>query len=285
MPITTLIMNLSGKYLFAICLLAGVLSCKKENKPVEDESQGTNFNFLQKTILKSPDNSAEKINLYEYNLVGQVVKAISFDKTNGISSTIKNTETFYRSTSSRLDSVVFVTMDSTVLKYKAIVLFTYDFTNKISKSIQTATPGLSPGSQMVRDSSLYFYTSGQLSQRTDYRSHDNNPYSLVRDLYYNYDATGNLLMLRLVWPTVPTDTVKFTFDNKTNSIPVERGIHFWAPAFYDDYKFTNNPISKTVRSSDSYTYEYRYAANNKPLYRKEKVVGTPAYGELYYYYD
>ena len=277
-------MRLSGKYLFAVILIAGALSCKKENKPVEEESQGTNFNFLEKIILRSPDNSAEKITFYEYNSVGQVAKAIYFDKTNGISSTIKNTETFYRS-SARLDSVVFITTDTTVIKYKAVVLFTYDFTNKISKSVQTAMPGLSAGSQMVRDSSLYFYTSGQLSQRSDYRSHDNNPYSLLRELYYSYDATGNLLMLRLVWPTAPIDTVKFTFDNKTNSIPVERGIHSLAPAFYDDYKFTNNPISKTVRNSDSYTYEYRYTTNNKPLYRKEKVVGSPSYGELYYYYD
>ena len=278
-------MNFPRKYFFAICLLAAALSCKKETKPVEEENQGTNFNFLQKTILRSPDNSAEKINLYEYNLVGQVAKHIYYDKTNGVSSSIKNTETFYRSTSSRLDSVIFVTTDTTVIKYKAVVLFTYDFTGKTSKSIQTATPGLTAGSQMVRDSSLYFYTSGQLSQRTDYRSHDNNPYSLLRELYYSYDAIGNLSMLRLVWPTAPTDTVKFTFDNKTNSIPVERNIHFWAPAFYDDYKFTNNPVSKTVRSSDSYTYEYRYTTNNKPLYRKEKVVNSPAYGELYYYYD
>jgi len=279
-------MNLSGKYLFAVCLIVGALSCKKENKPVEEESQGTNFNFLQKTILRSPDNSAEKINLYEYNSVGQLAKAIYFDKTNGISSTIKNTETFYRSTSSRLDSAVFVTTDTTVIKYKAVVSFTYDFAGKASKSIYTGTPGLSAGSQMVRDSSLYFYAGGQLSQRTDYRSHDNNPYSLLRELYYSFDVAGNLSMLRLVWPTTPsTDTVKFTFDNKTNSIPVERGIHFWAPAFYDDYKFVNNPISKTVRNSDSYTYEYRYTTNNKPLYRKEKVVGTPSYGELYYYYD
>jgi hypothetical protein len=123
-------MNFSGKYFFAVCLIAGALSCKKENKPVEEESQGTNFNFLQKIILKSPDNSAEKTTLYEYNSVGQIAKAIYFDKTNGISSTIKNTETFYRSTSSRLDSVVFVTTDTTVIKYKSVVLFTYDFTGK-----------------------------------------------------------------------------------------------------------------------------------------------------------
>jgi hypothetical protein len=278
-------MNVYVNYLFAFCITFGIISCKKENKPNEEESQGTTFNFLQKTILRSPDNSAEKITLYEYNSVGLVAKAIYFDKTNGISSTIKNTETFYRS-SSRLDSVVFVTTDTTVIKYKAVVVFTYDFTNKISKSVYIGTPGLSAGSQMVRDSSLYLYNSGQLSQRTDYRSHDNNPYTLLRELYYSYDVAGNLSMLRLVWPTIPsTDTVKFTFDNKTNSIPVERGTHFWAPAFYDDYKFINNPISKTVRNSDSYIYEYRYTTNNKPLYRKEKVIGSPSYGELYYYYD
>ena len=122
-------MNLPGKYLALICLLGGILSCKKENKPVEEESQGTNFNFLQKTILKSPDNSAEKINLYEYNLVCLVAKLIYFYKTNGISSSIINTETFFRSTSSRLDSVVFVTTDTVVIKFKSVILFTYDFSS------------------------------------------------------------------------------------------------------------------------------------------------------------
>lgn len=278
-------MFIPGKYFFSVLLLTCMLSCKKENSGTEDEVQGVNFNLLIKTILRSPDNSAEIITIYDYNSSGELIETSYFSRTNGISSPQKTIEAFYRSFS-KIDSVILLNTDMGTVTYKGKTLFTYDGTGKISKSIYISTPGYSPGSQLAKDSSLYLYNGNQLVQRTDYRSHDNNPYILLRTLNYSYDAAGNLTLLRPVWTTNPSiDSVKFTFDNKPNSAPVERRIYFWAPCFYNDYRFINNPTSKTAINSESFTYHYRYTSNNKPLYRKEKKVGSPAYGELYYFYD
>ena len=272
--------------LFIISFAVGaIVSCNEKDVIPEEESQGTSFNLLLKTVLKSPDNSAEIITTYDYNSTGQLIETSKVSQTNGVSSTQKMVTVFYR-TSSRIDSVVDVTTDTGIVKYKGRSFFSYDIAGKITNSTFIRIPGYSVNTQIGKDSSLYLYNGSQLIQRIDYRSHDNGPYTLIRDLFYTYDASGNLIMLRSDYANSSVDEIiQFTFDNKTNSVPVEGSISFWTPAFYHDYRFVNNVINKTAQSEDSYTYEYRYTPNNKPLYRKEKKVNSPAYGELYYYYD
>jgi hypothetical protein len=277
-------MRSSNLYIISF-ILAAIVSCSEKDILPEEESQGTSFNLLLKTVLKSPDNSAEIITTYEYNSTGQLIETSNVSQTNGVSSPQKTVTAYYR-TSSRIDSVVDVTTDTGIIKYKGRSFFRYDFAGKITNSVFIRVPGYSVNSQMGKDSSIYLYNGNQLIQRTDYRSDDNGPYTIIRDLFYTYDAAGNLVMLRSDYTNSSVDDIiQFTFDNKTNPVPVERSISLWTPAFYHDYRFVNNALSKTAQTEDSYTYEYRYTSNNKPLYRKEKKVNSPAYGELYYYYD
>lgn len=69
-------------------------------------------------------------------------------------------------------------------------------------------------------------------------------------------------------------------------MPLDRLLFYWAPFFYNDYKPLNNPTLLFSDGVESFNNEYTYSQNNKPLYRKSKVVGSNnSFYETWYYYD
>lgn len=264
--------------IFLVLLVSGgFISCDKE--PV-GESQGTNFNLLLKTITKNNFNTGHATTHFTYNNNNQLI-ALKYSH-DYPSSAEEQTENFYRNNTGRLDSIVFGTISN---GYPVTIktFFTYDGLGKLVKSIQKNLAG----TNLTTDSSIYVYSGNSLLQRIDYRSFNGGPFSLLRQGYYSFDGTGNLIRMIFQWPQSNIiDTARLEYDTKINPIPLDRLLGHWAPFFYDDYKPVNNPTLFLTEISESFSNEYTYAPNNKPLYRKSKVIGSAnAYYETWFYYD
>lgn len=257
-------------------MLASFASCDKE--PV-NENQGINFNLLLKTVTKTSFSSAEWTLNFTYNNNNQVTAT----KTTYLNSggTDQQTETFYRNISGRLDSSINISTGSGTTFITRTYL-TYDGSGKLIKSIQTLE-----GVNRIKDSSLYFYSGNVLQERNDYRSLNGASYSLFRRGFYTFDASGNLTKAIFEWPLNNiTDTARFEYDTKINPMPLDRLLFSWAPFFYNDYKPLNNPTLLFSDAAESFHNEYTYTMNDKPLYRKSKVIGASnSFYETWYYYD
>ena len=266
----------SGIYIFWIVAITfGFISCDKE--PIE--SQGTNYNQLLKTVTKASFSSLEWTVTFAYDnsnlLTGTRTSYLNSTGTD------EQTEAFFRNNSGRLDSSHFVSR-GTGATYFTSTRFTYDGSGKIVKSIQTGE-----GSYQFTDSSLYTYSGNVLQERKDYRSNNGGAYLLLRRGFYSFDGSGNLTQAIFQWPIGNiVDTSRFEYDTKINPIPYDRLLFNWAPFFYNDYKPVNNPTILFSDSAESFNNEYTYTSNNKPLYRKSKVIGAAnAFYETWYYYD
>lgn len=264
--------------IFFIIVISGLFfSCGKE--PPE-ESQGTNFNLLLKTVTRNNVNSAEWTLHFTYGSSGQLM-ATKTDYTNLSSGEQEQTETFYRNGSGRLDSTVFVSIGSGAT-LKTNNYFTYDAGGKLILSKQ-----YNPAVNQTKDSSLYIYAGNVLQRRDDYRSFNGGSFTLLRRGFYTFDASGNVIQTIFQWPMSNiVDTARFEYDTKVNPLPVDRLLFYWAPFFYADYRPLNNPTLQFTNAAESYSHEYSYTSNNKPLYRKSKVINsTNAFYETWYYYD
>ena len=263
--------------IFCIGILAcGLISCDKEPAT---ESQGTHYNRLLKTITKSSFSSLEWTVTFEYNNSSQVTTTrTSYLNSSG---TDQETEIFYRNGSGRLDSSHLSSTGNAATNFTRTQL-SYDGSGKLLKSIQTFD-----GVNHFKDSSLYFYSGNILQERNDYRSISGGAYSLLRRGFYTFDGAGNLTQAIFQWPIGNiVDTARFEYDTKINPMPFDRLIFYWAPFFYNDYKPVNNPTLLFTDGAESFNNEYTYAPNNKPLYRKSKVIGSAnAFYETWYYYD
>ena len=134
-----------------------------------------------------------------------------------------------------------------------------------------------------------------IEHRDDYSSAGAGPYGArSRQLFYQYDAAGNLSSLRAevvdagtIPPGLIINTSLYTYDNNSNPLPDNRSLYFsLVIPFYYDYRSVNNPvIVDNGNWGTKYTYEYRFSANNKPLYRKGKETGTTHFTEVLFYYD
>ena len=259
-----------------LVIACGFLSCDKEPPA---ESQGTNFNLLLKTVTKSSFSSLEWTVNFTYNNSNQLTGTrTSYLNPSG---TEQQTETFYRNISGRLDSCM-NTSSGGGTSYITRTYLTYDGTGKLIKSIQTRE-----GGNQFKDSSLYIYSGNTLQERNDYRSISGGAYFLLRRGFYTFDGAGNLTQAIFQWPIGNiVDTARFEYDSKINPIPLDRLIFAWAPLFYSDYKPLNNPTVLLTNAAESFNNEYTYTPNNKPLYRKSRVIGAAnAFYETWYYYD
>ncbi|MEQ1678168.1 MAG: hypothetical protein ABL876_15790 [Chitinophagaceae bacterium] len=269
------------------CIVAAILfilpSCQKEAKGDEDQSRGTNFGLLQKTVATYSYSTRKTTVNYTYNANRQLVETKTTDSDPSGNNTLQ-TETFFRDAAGRLDSSSFVNSSNGVIDYRSQTFYTYDVSGKLILSFQNVTIV----SQPYKDSSVYTYAGNTLQQRKDYRSFSGGAYNLLRDAAYQFDASGNLTQTIFHWTTHPgPDTANFQYDNKVNALPVDRLVFYWAPLFYDDYKPSNN-LKRAVNAKidfPSYNYEYQYTINNKPLYRKTIEMGSAIFYETLYYYD
>ena len=262
-------------------LCFGFISCKKET---DANSQGANFNLLVKTVTKYNQNNAVATSSFTYNTAGLLIQG-QYDYTDNSNNSGANTEKFYRNNQGRLDSITLFATGTGSIPLLTITHFYYDIVNKLILSIC-----IDPiGGQPTRDSSVYRYSGAVLQKRTDYRSFNGAAYFLLRNVAYQFDLAGNLLTAVFDWTTNPNiETLSFEYDSKPNPLPVgglDKSLFYWAPVFYTDYKPGNNPIITNVTEGSSYTTEYTYAANNKPLYGKSTYNGSSAFFETWFYYD
>jgi hypothetical protein len=283
-------MNMKNVLLLAgfLCLTAIFFACRKKTI-IPEESQGTRFERLLKTVTKSSNSPYDLITEYSYTTGGQIATIVirSRDAVTGKASLA--TETFFRNGSGRIDSIIYKTVSEGSTTESTKTYFYYQPSGTAGYSVFVNETAFNPGESPATDSSLYQYSGNRMIKRTDYRKFVANPYFLLRTFDYEYDAAGNMQLLRATYTSpAQTDTVRLTFDNKINPLPVIRGVYdvgYWGPGFYNDYSFINNPLSKQTRDWTDYTYEYRYTANNKPLFQKIKQVGTTVYSDVYFYYD
>jgi hypothetical protein len=264
-------------------MLLLITSCQK-GIDVIAESQGTDFNILLKTVVKSADNPAyNSTTLYNYNATGQAIVVTRS------TSSAKQIETYYRKANGKLDSIVVISITNSQTTIESKTEFNYDVSGNISFSLYRSVAGWI-------DSCVYSYQAGQIAQRILYKKAAGaNNYLLLHTLSYTYDAAGNLSQLNAVWTNpILTHNCTYTYDLKQNSLPVleyENELYgFWTTAYYHDYRLANNILKRrSTRPNDwdlsDIDYEYKYAANNKPLYQKAKIVGTPQFYEIFYYYD
>lgn len=267
---------------FILLLLLTGSACKKE--AAQPESQGTNFDLLQKTVTTYNYSNRQTTVTYSYNTSRQLVK-ISISDNDPASANVAQTETFVRNAAGRLDSSRFESFTNGVLTYLTKTVYTYDAGGKLVLSVQQTPMGTMP----YTDSCLYTYTGNILQERKDYRRFDGTgPYDLLRTASFQFDGLGNLSRTIFNWTTHPIpDTAIFQYDAKVNALPVDRLVFYWAPLFYNDYKPINNPLQAVNAKGDypSYNYEYRYIGNGKPLYRKTKIISSSQATETLYYYD
>jgi hypothetical protein len=263
-----------------ILLAAGIMvSCKKE----KTTSQGTNFNLLLKLV--SQDGGTNRKIVYDYSYgPGNVLAKMVTTYYNYPSSPDQFTQYFYRGTGGRLDSLLSLGTTHGQLTYTGRAFYFYGANGLLTMSKAITPPTLVAG---YSDSSIYQYNGTVLQKRTDYRSFG-GPYSLLCEAEYQYTAASNPVQVVFKWvnPT-PTDTLRFQYDNNPNPIPAGSITNFyWAPVFYNYSQPANNllSISGTPENDIRYT-EYRLTNNQKPLYRKALLVGSPNFVEYYYYYD
>ena len=266
-------------YTFSLgCLLTAINACTK-NKVYTEESQGTNFNLLLKTVMKLSNFNTDEITNFRYNSSGGLIEITtsSFDQSTG--KPYKTIETFFRNATGRIDSINYKIESEGQIIINNNTIFHYNTSNDLSP-VYTKNGG---------DSSSYTFSGGQLVKRKNYTNCCGSGLSLLSTFNYSYDNARNLIQFVSSYTTHPvSDTVLYTFDLKIFPIPALRGINwvfFWAPAFFDDYTFKNNPLSKRQTNSDNFDYEYQYTPNDKPLYQKIKDASGPLYAEVYYYYD
>jgi len=257
------------------------ISCKKETA---GNSQGANFYLLLKTVTKHNQNNAVATSDFIYNTNGQLSQH-QFNYLDNSNNTGANTETFYRNNQGRLDSITLFAMATGSTPLLTTTHFSYDNAGKLVLSISIDANGGRP----TRDSSVYIYAGSVLQKRMDYRRLNGVAYFLLRDIIYQFDVSGNLVTAVCAW-TTNTDikTLSFGYDSKLNAAPVnpiDKSTFYWAPLFYTDYKPVNNPILTNVTDGSSYTTEYTYTANNKPLYGKSTCTGSSAFFETWFYYD
>lgn len=275
--------NIAEPGYVAIIILLIHSSCQKEANGDKSQSQGTNFDLLQKTITTNSFSARKTTVNYTYNANRQLVETNTTDSDPSGNSTLQ-TETFFRNAAGRLDSSSFVISTNGIVDYRTQTNYTYDVSGKLILSSQNVTLV----SQPYKDSSVYTYTGNALQQRKDYRSFSGGAYNLLRDAAYQFDASGNLTQTIFQWTTHPgPDTANFQYDSKVNALPVDRLVFYWAPLFYDDYKPSNNLKQAVNVKTDypSYNYDYQYTINNKPLYRKTIEMGSAIFYETLYYYD
>ncbi len=263
-----------------ILFAAGILgSCKKE-KP---DSQGTNFNVLLKLV--SQDGGTNRKIVYDYTYgPGNILSKMVTTYYNYSSTPDQFTQYFYRGTGGRLDSVVSFGTTRGQLTYIARSFFSYGANGLLTMSKVITPPTLTAGQT---DSSIYQYSGTVLQKRTDYRSYG-GPYNLVCEAEYQFTAASNPgeVVFKWVNPT-PTDTLRFQYDNNPNPIPAGSMTNFyWAPVFYNYAQPANNLLSVRGTSENDILYTaYQLSNNQKPLYRKALVAGSPNFTEYYYYYD
>jgi|GEM_PF-7086256 len=256
-------------------LLIGLNACKKES--TNNTSQGTTYNHLLKTVAKfSPTNQIVTSYSYDANNRLAEIKIIS-------SATDQYTEKFFRDGSGKLDSIVAGGSSDGIVS-NSVSSFFYDAGGKLNLSFSRFH---SSGSQDRKDSSVYLYTGNLLQKRTDYRSFDGgNTYNLLTEVSFEFDAAGNVTRSVFDWAVSPntTDTLIFQYDNKPNPVPRADGYFYWAPVFYNDYKMQNNLLKISSNNTNQRSvYEYGYAPNNKPLYRKQTDPADFVYETVYYY--
>lgn len=267
----------------ALFLFSGVVtilflsSCQQEND-TPAESQGTLYSNLLRTVTTSNYTGLKTTVNYNYNSSGKLTEIIS-EGINGGSANFLNRETFFRNASGQLDSALLAANSNGT----GAIITTKNYFDGSGKIILSIQNGSTTG---ARDSCVYTYAGNILQQRTDYRSLNGGTYSLLRTGNYVFDAAGNLTRSVFSWTTHPgNDTLRFSYDSKVNPLPLDRLTFYWAPLFYGDYSPANNISQASNPSNSTYTTEYRYSANNKPVYRKTLYTGTGNYDETYYYYD
>jgi hypothetical protein len=268
-----------GLLFFGVVLMAA--ACKK--KEALPEQQGVNFKLLLKTVTKENINNIQTTVVYSYNSSKELVQTKT--ATTGGAGAVRGseTETFYRNAAGRLDSTVTTLDNNGTPLFAGKLIFSYDGGNQLIRSMYF-------GSTNINDSSVYTYAGGALRQRVSYRSANGNPYTLQVTAGYNFDISGNYNSILFTWPVGPrTDTMRFTYDARINSIPIERYYpSYWTSLFYTDYQPPNNFTSiNGPDASYQSAIQYTYTGNNKPLYRKRTMVNYSPQQvyETFYYYD
>lgn len=271
------------KNIFIACtviLILLLLSCKKTETI---EQQGVKFNLLLKTVKKLNNTGSTITTTYSYNANGEIAELNTEASLPGGRET--SLGKYYRNISGSLDSITYSGTTNGNITYTQNTAFRYNSGGKLFLSIHHINNQVNAP---IKDSSIYNYTGNVLEKRFDYRSFNGGATSiLLRQVTYKFDGSGNLTSSIFQWPAHPSiDTVTFEYDTKVNPSQVWTDYFYWAPFFYNDYKPANNLTQSVAKDSESFSYfDYKYSSNNKPLYRKEKVIGGTGFTETFYYYD
>jgi hypothetical protein len=287
-------MNTFKSYHILFCfLLLSFISCQKQADSPVEESQGTNFNKLLKTVAKNVYGISGNTytTSYKYNPNDQLAE-ILFMQSNASGNTSTQTDTYYRTAGGRLDSIVYnVISNPPGTSYHNYYKTDFHYTagGTIDYTVNRSYTSYS-------DSCIYSYQGNQLVQRIQYRKPSpTSAYLLLVTFNYTYDAAGNLISLHSLWTNI-TGAKNFTYsyDNKPAPLPVlqyeNELFGFWTKAFDNTFKNANNIISRRSNVAGDWEwsemdFEYNYSANNKPLYQKARHAGSPLFYEVYYYYD
>jgi hypothetical protein len=275
--------------------LLAISSCQKEVSTPVEESQGSVFNILLKTVAQNVNGGGSTITTnYRYNTNGQLADITrTFDNPNGNLSVQK--DVYYRNAGGRLDSITYINITNPQNPgfnniYKTE--FHYNNSGDISYTLNKSNLNTYPS-----DSIVYYYQVNRVSQRILYRYPGTaTAYVLSATFNYTYDAAGNLSAMDVLWsnPNNSSRNCIYTYDAKINTLPVmeyENELYGnWVKAYDNIFTTSNNILSR--RSPQGWDwdwgnkdYEYQYSANNKPLYQKVKHTDSPGFYEVKYYYD
>lgn len=270
-------------------------SCQKDiNSEPALEAQGTSYNTLLKTVATNVNGTGQNITTnYQYSsgLVTEITRV--FQSAGGGPQTQK--DKYYRNATGRLDSIVYTNEtdpQGSPFHNVSKTSFYYNNADQIVYTYNKSAVATYPN-----DSVVYTYQGNKLTQRILYRFPTGaTTYVLAATFTYSYNAAGNLSAMSVVWsnPASASKTCNYTYDNNPNPLPVmeyENELYGnWIKGFDNNFTTPNNILSRqSIQPWDwewgSKNYEYRYAANNKPIYQKVKHADSPGYYEVKYYYD
>lgn len=275
-------------------ILITIIACNKEANN-ETEKQGSNFNTLLKTVAENITGNGLTITTnFFYNANGQVTQIKRVFNSHSGNPTIQE-DTYYRNAAGRLDSITYINTTDPQSPgfynfYKTE--FRYNLNGNIAYTINKSN-----NTSFHIDSAVYSYQANRVSQRVVYRRPANAAsFVLTVSFIYTYDASGNLSAMDALWssPNNSSRNCIYTYDNKSNPLPVmeyENELYGnWIKAFDNTFSTSNNILSRRCPQGWDWDwgnkdFEYRYSANNKPIYQKVKHTDSPGFYEVKYYYD
>jgi hypothetical protein len=286
-----------GNYTILLILIASIACKKSSQNNGSFDSRGVNFDLLIKTVDIYTDGKS--VTDYLYDNYKQLIQETSIrDFNDGLK--WKVTNSWYRSTQDRLDSMGSEYTYGTDPTGLQKVYYHYDGAGKLSynilfRNINDATASV--------DSCVYTYSAGRVLNRLDYTSARSTilNHTLTHEIYYTYDNSNNIAAITFVnydfsrGAPAHKDTVilSYGYDDKKNPYQHDAFYAYFVDFSLGTYVSKNNITNilysgaSTSNDKDEFTFQYNIANKpNKVLVRSfGKGLNQPVTWTTDYYYD